>query len=611
MLKYPVLFELAPTTGKMLTNRYNGVLILLWTLFCHWKCNATVPENKTWSEEVASNTVSIGVRDYMYYGNSPQLLSPTLDCCDHEAYQCRVILQHGIVKCGKHTTLSVRNGYCLTIDEKTDTLEAGQCLYNYYTYDGMYNDLPREKSELNDFMCNMQVQLNRTGTLCGKCQDGYYPLAYSYDMTCVQCPNEKSNWWKFMLAAFLPLTFFCIIILFFKINVASSRFQGFLFYSQVISMPATVRVFLFLGNYHTESETQAIHVATRSFAAFYGFWNLDFFRSIKFGICLGTDALQTLALDFVIGIYPLLFMVASYVMIELYDRNFRPLVIMWKPFRRLFGLFRENWNLRTSLIDSFATTFLLANIKFQSVSFDLLTPVKVYYLYDTGNWTYSYRLFYDATVPYFGSRHLPYAIIAVIVIVLFTVIPVFVLILYPFRSFQKFLNLFPIRWYILRTVVESFYGSYKDGTQPGTRDCRWFASLFFLSRFCLMFAAAYINSAMYFPVATMILVLVTLLFVTVQPFKYNTSHFTTINAFFILLLALLHSCCIVAMVTASGWQPLVSLFLAMTITVVVLPLLYISAIVLHWMYRQRIFGADVIVKIRAWRNGYGAIASSL
>ena len=171
-------------------------------------------------------------------------------------------------------------------------------------------------SELNDFMCNMQVQLNRTGTLCGKCQDGYYPLAYSYDMMCVQCPNEKSNWWKFVLAAFLPLTIFCIIILFFKINVVSSRFQGFLFYSQVISMPATVRVFLFLGNYHT---TQAIHTqaAIRSFAAFYGFWNLDFFCSIKFGICLGTDALQTLALDFVIGIYPLLLMVASYVLIEL------------------------------------------------------------------------------------------------------------------------------------------------------------------------------------------------------------------------------------------------------------------------------------------------------
>ena len=212
-----------------------------------------------------------------------------------------------------------------------------------------------------------------------------------------------------MLAAFLPLTIFCIIILFFKINVVSSRFQGFLFYSQMISVPAMVRVYMLLGNYYTKSET---HVAVRSFAAFYGIWNLDFIRSAKFGICLGRDTLQTLSLDFIVGVYPLLLMVVSCVFIELYDRNFRPVVIMWKPLRRLFSLFKENWNLRTSIIDSFATTLLLTSMKFLNVSFDLLTPVKVYHLHDTGNLTYSYRLFYDATVPYFGSRHLPYAITA-------------------------------------------------------------------------------------------------------------------------------------------------------------------------------------------------------
>ena len=415
-----------------------------------------------------------------------------------------------------------------------------------------------------------------------------------------------------MLAAFLPLTVFCFIILFFKINVASSRFQGFLFYSQVISMPAMIRVFLLLGVYKSKSDAIAAHVAVRCLAAFYGIWNLDFFRSVDFGICLGTDTLQTLALDLIVGVYPLLLIVVSYVLIELYDRNFRAVVIMWKPFRRLFSLFRENWDLRTSIIDSFATTFLLASIKFQNVAFDLLTPVKVYHLYDTGNYTYSYRLFYDATVPYFGSRHFPYAITAVMVIVFFTTLPVLLLILYPFRCFQKFLSLFPIRWYFLRTFVDSFYGSYKDGTQPGTRDCRWFASLFFLSRFCMLFAGAYTESAIYFPTATIVLVLVSLLFITVQPFKNNTSHFTTINALFVLLLALLFTCYIVgtettATVSPSEWQPLIPLFFVVAITTVVLPLLYISVIVLHWMYSQRKFGTDVIAKLRAWRNGYDVI----
>ena len=484
----------ASTTGKMLAFDY-GAFILLWTLLCHWKCNATVSAStegikslmikftdSTPGEEVHTSWYIHSNKQEPSQGKGSLECTMPLSCCDYEAYQYRDILPDGIVKCGKQNISSVLNGYCLTIDEKTDILEAGQCIYNYNTYDAMYNDLPRNRSELNDFMCSNKTELHRTGTLCGKCQDGYYPLAYSYDMTCVQCPNGKSNWWKFVLTAFLPLTVFCFVILFFKINVVSSRFQGFLFYSQMISMPAMIRVLMLLGRHKlSKSEIIASDIIYQSLVVFYGIWNLDFFRTIKFNICLGTDTLQTLALDLIVGVYPLLLMVVSYVLIELYDRNFKPVVIMWKPFRRLFGLFQENWNLRTSIIDSFVTTFLLANIKLQSVSFDLLTPVKVYHLYDTGNWTYSYRLFYDATVPYFGSRHLPYAIIAVAVAVLSTILPMLLFILYPFRCFQKFLNLFPIRWYILHTFVDSFYGSYKDGTQPGTRDCRWFASLFFLS----------------------------------------------------------------------------------------------------------------------------------
>ena len=89
---------------------------------------------------------------------------------DHGAYQYRDILPHGIVNCGQHNALST--DYCLTIDEEPDTLEAGRCLYNYNRRDRIYSDLPRSRSKLNDFMCGLEAELNRTGTLCGKCQDG-------------------------------------------------------------------------------------------------------------------------------------------------------------------------------------------------------------------------------------------------------------------------------------------------------------------------------------------------------------------------------------------------------------------------------------------------------
>ena len=70
---------------------------------------------------------------------------------------------------------------------------------------------------------------------------------------------------------------------------------------------------------------------------------LIFFRSFDIGICLGTGTLATLALDLAVGVYPLLLMILSYIMIHLYDRNFLPLVILWRPFKVFFG---QIWTLR-------------------------------------------------------------------------------------------------------------------------------------------------------------------------------------------------------------------------------------------------------------------------
>ena len=169
-------------------------------------------------------------------------------------------------------------------------------------------------------------------------------------------------------------------------------------------------------------------------------------------------------------------------MIHLYDRNFRPLVMLWRPFGRIFSLFRDKWDIRSSVIDSFATFFLLSNVKFLSVAYDLLRSVWVNQLSFSGNFTHPLRMYYDATIPYFGSTHLPYAILAIAVLVVFVLLPVLILILYPFRWFQKILNVLPVRWHVLHTFMDSFQGCYKDGTEPGTRDCRWFASVFFIVR---------------------------------------------------------------------------------------------------------------------------------
>ena len=127
-------------------------------------------------------------------------------------------------------------------------------------------------------------------------------------------------------------------------------------------------------------------------------------------------------------------------------------------------------------------------------------------------------------MPYFGSRHLPYAILAMSVLTVFVLLPNLLLILYPFRWFQRLLSFFPFRWYILHTFMDSFYGCYKDSTQPGTRDCRWFASLFFIVRILFYIIAAFATNLMFFPYAAMLLVIFSILLLNIQPYKEDVRY---------------------------------------------------------------------------------------
>ena len=119
------------------------------------------------------------------------------------------------------------------------------------------------------------------------------------------------------------------------------------------------------------------------------------------------DILPTLALEYIIAVYPLLLMVVSYLLIALYDRNYRVVTAMWSPFRRLFSFFRRNWDIRTTLTDAFATFFFLSNVKFLSVSFDLLVPTNVYH-FNGVNYTTTRVLFYSADIEYFGVSNTLY-----------------------------------------------------------------------------------------------------------------------------------------------------------------------------------------------------------
>ena len=514
-----------------------------------------------------------------------------------------------IIKCNEDGSISaVLDCHCATSDKERNVTKVGACIYNcvYFTKgsaDNVYLSLNTSKKK-GAHICK---DFNRAGALCGECLPEYYHLAYSYNLTCVNCTHVGWNWGRYIMAAYLPLTLFCLFIFFFQINVVTSHLHPVIWYSQAVSMPAMSRILLL-----TNSNNNYLPFI-KTMLSLYGIWNLDFFRLFYSDICLGIGFLPTLALDYAIAVYPLLLMAIIYLLMKLYDRNYRVIILMWRPFRAFFIFFRKNWNIRTSVIDSCVAFFFLSNVKFLSVTFDLLTPIHLYELEDGSNIINktSTVLYYAGNIGYFNGKHLPYAILAILVSIVFIILPITVLALYPFTFFQKFLNCIPVRWHILHTFMDSFTGCYKDGTEPGTRDCRWFGAIFFLIRLLGFLIYSFSHTSIFFPLFGFLLLLLVLLIVNMQPFKAPFAHYSKINATFFTLLALFY-------LTISGLdlatikiRNFISVFYTLTILTSVFPLLYTLIIIIYWICSHRKFALEFASKVRFWRNGYALFDTTL
>ena len=185
---------------------------------------------------------------------------------------------------------------------------------------------------------------------------------------------------------------------------------------------------------------------------------------------------QALALDYIIALYPLVLLVITYGLVSLHSRNNRIIVTLWRPFTTFLRPFIHNFNIKKSLIESFATLYHLSMMKMQSVTLDLLSPTVLYNI--DGRIDDKLFLYLAGDVEYFGSDHMPYAILALFFSTVFLLIPGLLLFFYPCRLFQHFLNKIHCNFIALRTFMDVFQGHYKDGTN-NTHDYLFFSGIFF------------------------------------------------------------------------------------------------------------------------------------
>ena len=284
--------------------------------------------------------------------------------------------------------------------------------------------------------------------------------------------------------SFALSTILCFLTMAFQFNVTSAEMNNFVFLCQMMTCASTLaNSYIYV---HYTANSTVIHYFVLAVTTFYGIWNLDFFRYFIPPFCISSDmsTLHTLALEYVVAIYPLVLTVVIYLCIEMYDRGVRVMVYVWRPFHVCFARLRRRWDSKGSVITAIATFLLLSYSKLLTVSYSLLAVTEL--CNNQGETVGPAVLYYDASIESFSRQHLPFAALAISVQLVFVPFPLLLLLLYPMRSFQRCLGYCTrIRWQFLHTFADAFQGCYKNVTN-GSRDYWYFAGLYLLFRIVIL-----------------------------------------------------------------------------------------------------------------------------
>ena len=431
----------------------------------------------------------------------------------------------------------LRISYCSTHEEGKGIF-LSRC--HYFQLDGHnvsdaeagYIKLPEKTSELNDYMCR---SMNRKGHLCSECLEGFGPSFTSTGYACSNCTNTRYGIFLYVVVEFLPVTVFYLTILIFRMNLTSSPMTCFVFYSQMIMSTASITrnsqaIQLSIQSRHAE---QLLH-------SLYSMWNSDFIRYIVPPFCISNKLSHThiVLLDFISVLYPVCLTIVTWICVELHDHNFRPLVFLWRPLHRWYVRLQRGWDTKRDIIDVFSAFLILSHSKliFQSVALMYCRMVvkaesKSYRLH------VEYTSGLDSRIDCGSPKHLLFAIPASLSLII-ALLPVLLLVLYPFKPFRVFLTKCRLDLIGISIFVDKFHCCYRDGTDGG-RDMRSFSGLYFLMRYlvCLSLVSHNLPIFSSLSIATFLYVASAVFIALIKPYK--KTYMNVLDTVLLLFLALL------------------------------------------------------------------------
>ena len=265
-------------------------------------------------------------------------------------------------------------------------------------------------------------------------------------------------------------------------------------------------------------------------ATVYGIWSLDFFCVVIPPICLPLNTMHIIALDYLVAVYPLFLLVCVYVLLTAHDRGCRIVVWLWRPFLWCTTRLRQSWNIRHSIINAFATFLLLSYTTLLNTSCNLLIYTSIHN--DLGSFV-GHFLFYDTTIEFMGPQHMPFAVLAIVVLLVGILFPLLLLLLYPMQWFQKYLNKCHLNSPGLQIFMECFQGYYRDRTDGGW-ECRYFAAVYPALRIAAYILYSITLSNVFYMAFILLCLIVLVTILLVQPYKKPCALYNKIDAVMII-----------------------------------------------------------------------------
>ena len=432
-------------------------------------------------------------------------------------------------------------GYC---SGNSNELCTATCPYGYCSYSGtnpeeQYHLLPNASHSLNTDICGP----SRTNRLCGECSLGYSLHHNSWKRTCGTEKLCHLGWLFYVLSDILPLTLLFIVVLVLNISFTTGNANCFVLYGQLLSSLA------FKESIHFP---YAVKVIKDIVIYPYNILNLNFLNVESLSYCLWKNAtfLQAVMIDYLTVGFALVLVLGT-----IFVAKYQYIVT------KIFSKFQKR---SSFLIHGISAFFVLCYSQATTATFHIL----------------HYSCLYSAHVEckvkvvnraghlnYLEGEHVPYAIVAIFVLLFMVVIPPLLLLTYPL-VFNLFglcnlseTKLVTMIWRMMPIhFLDAFQSSFKD-------KYRFFAGLYFLYRVAILapFVCAQSRLAFY-SIAQVLLTLILTAHSILQPHKERKQNI--VDSLLFANLCLINAITLYYYGTTEVFGPLTSEYLISTLAVV-------------------------------------------